>query len=366
MEKKSRQPDSPKIYEYYATTVGGMEDIAAADLRHQLQEVRIRIEKGRRHGRLFFHYERSPRKLLELRSVDNVFVFLTRIHQVTTGQPGLHQIVEGVSQVDLKPAMALHDTLHGPKSEPVCKLVCTVGGRHRFSARDLYRAVRDRLGADYTIEEEPRGNAYPLLLQVMDKRALWGMQLPRRRLRDRLYRQAHVPGGLEGTVAYCMALLAGPERQKVWVDPMCGGATTLIEAGLAFAPQLLVGGDLSTGALAAARENSDAADQKLNLLQWDVEQLPLANASIDALVCNLPYEKKATYVRQGDNSSIIEEFARVLRPGKRAVFLTADKETMDMVLEDPDTPFELHQRLTLHLRGVDPSLYVLERKPASR
>jgi len=32
-------------------------------------------------------------------------------------------------------------------------------------------------------------------------------------------------------------------------------------------------------------------------------------------------------------------------------------------LEEPDFPFTRQQRLQLNLRGVDPALYLLERKP---
>ncbi len=42
-------------------------------------------------------------------------------------------------------------------------------------------------------------------------------------LRDRDYRRADVPGGLEGPVAYCMALLAQVKGKDRCLDPMCGG-----------------------------------------------------------------------------------------------------------------------------------------------
>lgn len=351
-----------KVYDYYATTVGGLEQVVAADLERSLGEIQsLQIERDRRHGRLFFRYERSPKKLLELRSVDNLFALLTRIQNVTVGRPALQQIADAVGRIDLQPAMNLHDKLHGDKEKATCRLICTVGGDHRFSTSDLYHAVRDVLAANGTgIEAEQ--SAYILHLQIKGGKALFGFQLAQTRLRNRDYRRESVPGGLEATAAYCMALLAEIKPGDICLDPMCGGATLLIEAALCFHPGRLIGGDISPETLAAARTNDAAAETKIDLIKWNAGLLPLASASVDVLLCNLPFDKRVSYT-EGDDTSVLEELTRVIRPGGRAVLLTSGREAMESFLEYGRSSFVCKRRLPLRLRGVEPSLYLLEKTP---
>lgn len=351
----------PKVYDYYATTVGGLEEVVTQDIRNHLQPLEnLRTRRGQRHSRIFFHYERSPQRLLELRSVDNIFALLARVQGVTTGKPGLQKVVREISQVDLKPAMALYDTLHGKKPEPVIKLICTVSGNHRFSASELYHAVQAAFSGQYRIENDLTSKTYTLHLQVFGKNALWGLQLAQRRLRNRAYRRSSVLGGLESTVAYCMALLADMGADDICLDPMCGGATTLIEGGLVFQPRLLIGGDLSSNVFAAARENGKTAGLRINLVRWDAGKLPLNNASVDAVLCNLPFGKKVPLPRGKNENPLFQELARVLRPYKNAVILTDDDPFSS---KDQQIPFEVQRRIKLHLRGVEPFLFVLKRRP---
>ena len=364
--KQERGPrsgaDLPKIYDYYATTVSGLEHVVAADLQSRLPHIqRVRVERGERHGRVFFRYERSPRQLLELRSVDNLFALLASIPGITTGRPGLQRIVDQVTRTDIGPALGLHAVLNGPKDESVGRLMCTVGGRHRFTAADLQDALREPFAEKLPMADAPVERTCTFHLQVVGKKALLGMQLTPRRLRDRPYREVDVPGGLEATVAYCMAVLAGVGKRQICLDPMCGSGTILIEAGLGCCPAGLIGGDIDLGALGAARQNGRAADLSFDLLHWDATCLSLPDAAVDVLLCNLPYGKKVARLQRGPQNPFLQEFARVVRPGGKAALLTMDKFTTDRFLKDSRTPFSLEQRLELHLRGVDPVLYVLAR-----
>ncbi|MBT4496654.1 MAG: methyltransferase domain-containing protein, partial [Gemmatimonadetes bacterium] len=289
---------------------------------------------------------------------------LMRIRNVTVGRPGLQQIADAIGHIDLKPAMSLHDRLHGDKEKTTCRLICTVGGDHRFSTSDLYRAARDVLVTNGT-ELEAEQSAYILHLQVKGGKALFGFQLAQTRLRNRDYRRESVPGGLEATAAYCMALLAEIKPGDLCLDPMCGGATLLIEAALAFNPGQLIGGDISIPALVASRENSMAAKTRIDLAQWDAGTLPLASASVDVLLCNLPFDKKVSFAEGDSGTFILEELTRVIRPGGRALLLTSDREAMESFLEYGRSSFTCKKRLPLRLRGVEPSLYLLEKTPNS-
>ena len=352
-----------KVYDYYVTTVGGLEEVVLKDLHHRLKGVtQVRMDRGRRHGRIFFHYVRSPGRLMDLRSVDNVYARLAEVGGITVGKPGLQRILERVARLDLAPATALHDVLHGPKDTRKFALTCTAGRDHRFSAGELYRTVRSALHPRYELVPEESEPPYSLHLQVTGSRALLGLQLSIRRMRTRDYRLAGVPGGLEATVAYCMAFLARVESRDVCLDPMCGSGTILIETGLGLAPRTLMGGDVSGEALSAARENAGASAQSVGLTRWDAGRLPLKDATIDKLLCNLPFGKRTTTARHEGTGPLLKEFARVLRPGRTAVLLTEDKDGMRKALGERGAGFDLVQQTPVYLRGVNPSIYVLKRQ----
>jgi len=207
------------------------------------------------------------------------------------------------------------------------------------------------------VERETRSEVYTLHVQVAEKDAIFGLQLPPKRLRIRDYRRVSVPGGLEATVAYGMAMLAEVAEEDICLDPMCGGATTLIEAGLAFRPKRLIGGDLSPARIAAAHENARAAQQDIYLALWDTNRLPLADASVDVLLCNFPYGKKVAQIPP----SVIPELVRVIRPGGRAAFLATEEMGIDSYLKASPSSLSLRRRLQLRLRGVDPLLYVFRK-----
>ena len=249
-----KSPDIEKVRHFFATTVGGLEEVALQDMKRRLRAIdQVRVERRQRHARIFFYYERSPRKLLELRCVDNLFVLLAMIRGVTVGRPGLMRIAEQVARADLIPGIALHDTLHGLKPDPWFKLTCTGGRSHRFSASELHQVVKTVVEAKYGIPTEGEGMPYSLHLHLDGKNAVLGLQLSPRRMRDREYRVENVPGGLESTVGYCMAFLARVEKRDVCLDPMCGSGTTLLEAGIAFEPATLLGGDMQAQVLEAAQ-----------------------------------------------------------------------------------------------------------------
>ena len=222
------RPD--KVYDFYLTTVGGLEEVVERDLRYNLKGLsRTRIDSGGRLGRLFFRYERSPARLLDIRSSERIFAFLGSFRGVTVGQPGLVRIAERVLEADLVPAVALHDILHGPKEEARFSLTCTVSGDHRFSSSEVHQIVQTVMEAKYEVNPEEEGAPYRLHLQVLGKRALFGLELSGP---DAEERQAQVPRSL----AYCMGLLAKVGERDVCLDPFPGDGSLMREIGNAFGP----------------------------------------------------------------------------------------------------------------------------------
>jgi 23S rRNA G2445 N2-methylase RlmL len=349
-----------RVVDYYVTTVGGLEEVVAADLNRRLGALsQVRAETGPRHGRVFFRYERSPRRLLELRSADNLFARVTQLGGVAAGPAGLPLLAQRLSRVDLGAALGLLATLFPAQADQGLHLVCTAGGDHRFGAAEVYEAAWRAWSPRWPLQAHTnQGGA--LHVQVKAGVALVGLQLTPRRPRDRDYRLTDTAGGLEATVAYCMGLLAGVRRGDRCLDPTCGTATTLIETAAQAEGTRLLGGDRAVGVLAAARCHAQAAGCRLHLAQWDAHALPLAPHSADVVLANLPFGKQVEATI--DEAGLLRELARVLRPGRRAALLAGPETTLEALTAASDSGFVLRQRLRLHLRGVEPLLLVLERR----
>jgi tRNA G10 N-methylase Trm11 len=153
-------------------------------------------------------------------------------------------------------------------------------------------------------------------------------------MRHRKYKLEHLPASLRPTVAAAMVHLADIKPGEVVLDPMCGAGTILAEA-LAWARHCnvrlgrVVGGDIEKSALRAAEPNLRRLGE-VTLTRWDARALPLADQSVDRIVCNPPFGKQLASPEEigplyGD---ALADWNRVLRPGGRAVLLVSDRAAL--------------------------------------
>jgi tRNA G10 N-methylase Trm11 len=116
----------------------------------------------------------------------------------------------------------------------------------------------------------------------------------------------------------------------VVLDPFCGAGTILIERAHLGKYAMLLGSDRDQAALAAARINVGARYKPIQLESWDAASLPLADASVNKIVTNLPWGIR--YGSHGENRKLypewFREFARVLKSGGTMVLLTSEWRLM--------------------------------------
>lgn len=190
------------------------------------------------------------------------------------------------------------------------------------------------------------------VLEYRPSRLISGVRLSDSRMRQHGGRKVERPGALRPTVAASMVSLAGPPAGTL-LDPCCGSGTILGEA-LAVGWPVALGVDIDRAAVAAARRNAREA----NVAQGDARCLNLPDASVDALVSNLPFGEQ--YSVQGEMGAwladVLRELARVTRPGGRLVLLAPDIPLNVL-------PHSLRRRGsdTIRLLGRDTRLWVYER-----
>jgi tRNA (guanine10-N2)-dimethyltransferase len=127
------------------------------------------------------------------------------------------------------------------------------------------------------------------------------------------------PGVMMPRMARTLVNLSRVDPGEVLLDPFAGTGGTLIEASLVGARVL--GFDVDPLMLRGTRMNLPGADVALA----DAARLPIPEASVDAVVSDLPYGQSVQI--RGDTldqlyDRSIAEVARVLKPGRRAVIVT--------------------------------------------
>lgn len=303
------RPD--KVYDYYATVPGGLEHLAQKDIRYHLKGLsKLRIDReGGRQGRLFFRYTRSPRRLLELRSVERVFALVAIIGKITVGRPGLVRLAERVLEADLAPAVTLHDILHGPKDEVRFNLDCTVGGDHRFSSSEVHQIVQTVLEAKYEVYPEEYQAPYRLHLQVLGRRAVFGLELAGPTQEERR-------GEVPRSAAHCLGLMAKVAERDVCFDPYPGDGSMLKAIAGSFSPRRAIEG------------NGDGVE----------------DGSVDRVVTIPPTREVA-----GREPTLIAELGRVLKPRRIAAVVVEDRQALENAAREAG--FEVMQTTPMRLRG---------------
>ena len=189
-----------------------------------------------------------------------------------------------------------------------------------------------------------------------------------RALGARDWRVCDMEGMLQATVAHVMASLTQPSADDVYLNLGCGSGTLLIERASAGPARLLIGCDVAADAIACARANIAAYLTKggrgaFELHDWDARRLPMADASADAITADLPFGNLVG--SHGENVALypqlMEEAARVARPGARCVLITAEVRLMERVLDQMRMRWQTQGTFRVDLGGLRPAIFVLRR-----
>ncbi|XP_077585883.1 U6 snRNA (guanine-N(2))-methyltransferase THUMPD2 [Stigmatopora nigra] len=161
-----------------------------------------------------------------------------------------------------------------------------------------------------------------ITVNLNDDHCLLGLPLSRLPLANRSYIQTT---GLRSTVAWAMAQLAHIQAGFLVLDPMCGAGTILIEAAQEHKLACFLGFDIDEGQLKKASDNVEFAKlgARMHVLRASTTAMPLPSASVDAVVCDLPFGRK--FGNKSDMATslplILAEMERVLRVGGSLVLL---------------------------------------------
>lgn len=335
---------------YYAFTVPGIEGVLAREIADSGGR-----SSERRRGIVFFEWPGDVQAALQLGTAEDVFALVAR-QKVSLQKDGLREIEALVGRASAWDAAL--DALHAVRPRRGQRMRFRVVVQRRSGGQRYVRKVVEERVRQAVARRFPSWKAVAedglLEVWILEEggEVLCGLRLSDRTMRHRTYKNSTIAASLRPVVARAMVMMTQPCEEDVFLDPMCGAGTLLVERGECARYRQLLGGDVREEALAAARSNIGPRYKPIELRVWDACNLPLDSGSVGAAACNLPFGKKV-----GSRSELadlyarcVPELRRVLTPGAAAVLLTSERALMERILQGAEL-FYCERVLSLTVLG---------------
>ena len=339
---------------FYTTSFKGIGQITVRELRYRYHtDIRkILTSKVRDYDLTRFNTDLPVTEFLHLGSIEDLFSELL-IHPLTGDKKDLQDLQPVVQASPIESALNLHrQTIHkSRRKRPTYRVIVQADNaswRH-YRRNDLQHAVEQAIAGRF-----PRWKVVPddsdleFWVQQTGKQALIGLRLTDRTMRHRTYKIANMPASLRPTIARALVQLTNPEDHDVFLDPMCGAGTVLIERALSGRYTRLHGGDIDEDAVRHTLENFGNRHKPRDIRHWDARELPLETDSVDKIATNPPWGRQIG--SQADlrilYKSALQEMDRVLKSGGIVVLLTSEWNLLKQTLE------QTHLVLSEHIKDI--------------
>lgn len=338
------------VYELEVTE--GLELLARQEVMDRLGVARRTIVYGP--GWLRFSTELGPAAVADLRLAESAFLVLR------FDVPRPKALLGDAHFRRLRTAIAKAISTFRPRA---ASFYIAAAGAETSVMQRLRSELGHALGLDDGIDE---GDVQIRLLRSRDSEG-WDalIRLTPRPLSTRPWRVCSFPGALNATVARAITQLTRPRSDDVFVNLLSGSGSIVIERCLSAPLGQAIAVEIATDRIACAERNLAAAGlrDRVALLHADATQLPMADRAASALAADLPFGQRIG--RHADNLSlypaVLEESARIARPGARFAVITHEVRLTDRLLAEQSW-WEVEQEIRPTLRGLHPRLYVLKRR----
>lgn len=353
---------------YIGHVVPGLEKLAARELTSQFGEAEVTVletlkQFDERTSLLLFTWPSDPAELLQLQHFEDVFVLIVDRQGITGERAALGTIQGLTAGPGLEKAVNIaNPVLPGNRRKPTYRVIARKSGEHAYRRTDLRTttevAIQSRQPA-WALDEEAR---FEIWTQLVQDRLIVGLRLSDETMRQRTYKIVNLPASLKPTVARAMVTLSRPADDDIFLDPMCGAGTILLERAQVGRYAKLEGGDIDHQAVQATLENFGNRHKPFEIREWDARDLPFEDGEISAIACNLPFGKQIG--SRADNQllypDVLTEWTRVLKPGGRMVLLTGEGRLMRTSIKDR-SGLIFEQSIPIVLRGFPAEIFVLSR-----
>ncbi len=345
---------------YSISVTAGLENLARQEIIARYGDTKQFKIIMRKPQRILFQYTGDPKDLLSLRSAERLFLVIKHIPNMTRSRRSLTTIRNFLNRNNWTQAINVcrQVGIRVRKRIPF-RVISRMSGFRNFQKRDLQQVVQRSL-IDRGWDLSHSGTGLDVWVEVHGEDGYISIRLSRADMSQRSYKQAHVPQTLKPTIAYSMVTLSNPSPDDIFLDPMCGAGTILLERAFSGRYRSLIGGDISEEAIYETQKRFGRQHQPRQFYQWDARSIPLQPNSVDKIVCNLPIDKNNI---RNDNMSdlytqILTQFEEVIKPAGKMVLLSMDPALLNKVLTQQHA-LKTRQQVGINFGGKRGRIFVI-------
>jgi 23S rRNA G2445 N2-methylase RlmL len=336
---------------YFVHVVPGLEVLAAEEIAGLATATPRGVLAGfdDRNGLVLFDYAGDPRELLELTLAEDVFAGMIDAHAAGDAKRIAAAVVRAKG---IETAVSAAARVR-PRGGSTYRAIARTSGSHAFTRSELQRELERALGRRFHAWKPGDPARFELWAQLIDDRMLAGFRLSTAGMRSHGGRAAELPAALKPTIARAMVLLSDARPDDAFLDPMCGTGTIALERALHGRAAAILGCDIAPEAVRAARANLGARHRPAAVARADARRLPVRDACIDVIACNLPFGRRIGEPEEIRRiyPELLREWARVTRAGSRLVLLTSAVRSVEEAL-GAGSRFRVARTVDVVVRGT--------------
>ncbi len=314
------------------TVIKGLESIAVQELSDKLADFSLVREER---GYILIDYNGHPQKLLELRTIEDVFYVIFSEDQIDKEKGELWVIEEEIQKNSFDDAIKYHGQFYEKMKRPTYQIFAHLYGRHGFDKRDLEKQVNKSIDQKFHMWKAVRSKAhFEFDVRLFKTGQLFvSLRLTQKSFSSRNYEVIDPKNSLKPTVAAAMIAMSEPKEGDVFLDFSCGEGIILAERVKTMPAKQIIGSETSLPHKKNAEQNTET-QKNVEVHEWPETALSLPAESIDVIVISQPKE------------GFVKEINRVLKPKGRLVIL--DNSDIDF-----GSNFELKKEKAIILLGED-------------
>lgn len=315
----------------------------------------------------------SPvKELLDLRTIEDVFVVAARAFNIAATMNGLKQIHATVKSSSIVAAALQTYTAAGrrlPKNTRF-RIVARATGRQEYTRKAVGEAVADAIvdgwPGKWRFEDNEEIAEIEIWVTLFATELVVALRLSDATMRHRGTtggREVNRPAALRPVIAAAMVQLTNPQPNDVFLDPMAGTGTLIAERANLAAFDRLIAGDKNRDAVKAMTKNLQHIGGDLAIRRLDATDLPFADGEINKIACNLPFGKQVNHPDELNvlYSEIFREWVRVVKPGGTIVVLASDLEPVRTALSRAPE-LRIRSKFSVNVLGQSAMILQIERR----
>lgn len=317
------------------------------------------------HRTVFFSSKDPLSKLIELRSVDDLFCLIKIYQQLDHTRAALDSMKDQTGASEIDAAVTLCKTLRDIPKNPSFTITASFLGKRNYNRWDVADSVKSaiigcRRGWTFLDNKSTAPPPHDLHFRVHleDDSGFLAVRVNALPLYKRRYKINHQPGSLHPAVAYHMIRSAELPNGCCILDPMSGVGTIPIEAtenGFQ-----AIGIELDKETLRLFEENCSVVDPRPYSLNGDAARMPLDAASVEAIICDLPWGVQTELGGEAvDYALLLNEFTRVVKPNGKIVLMSESNAELSACAST--IGLELKREVPISLSGRHPSILVFKK-----